>query len=94
MALPKRNVVRIYAVPACVVAMGAMWMWGDLGAMRGAILFCAGIIVLSILIGIRSERRTRRRIAETERRLEVLRTRGYDALRNEIAEESGGKEAA
>lgn len=94
MALPKRNTIRIYAVPACVVAMGALWMWGDLGAMRGGILFCAGVIILSILIGLRSERKTRRRIAETERRLEVLRTRGYDALREEIAREHGTKEAA
>lgn len=94
MALPKRNLVRIYAVPACVVAMGALWMWGDLGAMRGGILFCAGVIVLSILVGIRSERRTRRRIEETERRLEILRTKGYHALRDDIAKEPGTKEAA
>lgn len=89
---------RIYGPPAAIVAMGAMWMWGDLGApMRGAIAFCAGVIVLSVLLGIASERRTRRRIHETERRLEILRTRGLDALRDELLADTpttNDKEAA
>jgi len=90
---PKRALVRIYAVPAAVVAMGTMWMWGDMGPLRSVVLFCAGVILASILFGLRSERRTRRRIAETERRLEILRTRGYDALRDDLAG-GQGKEAA
>lgn len=89
MKTPKRNLARIYAPPAAVAAMGALWLWGDVGrSARGVVLFASLAIALSLFIGMRSERRTRRRIAEHERRLELLRTRGYDALREELEHEN------
>lgn len=76
--------------------MGALWMWGDIGpSMRGAILFCGFVVVLCVFIGARSDRKTRRKIAENERRLELLRTKGYDALKEELVhEEEEGRDAA
>lgn len=90
----RRSLIRIYATPAAVVAMGALWMWNDLGAMRGAIVFCAGVTVLSVILGVRSDRKTRRRLEETERQLGVLRTRGLHALRQDLDARSDTKKDA
>lgn len=66
--------------------MGVLWMWGGLDAsFRGALLVCLGVIVLSILIGARSGRKTRRRLEEHERQLQLLREKGLDALREDLA---------
>jgi hypothetical protein len=90
----RRSLMRIYGPPAAIAAMGALWMWGDVGpSMRGVIYVCALVIVLSLFVGARSDRRTRKRLAETERQLDVLRTRGYEALREELHERKG-KDAA
>ena len=86
---------RVYLTPAAVVAMGALWMWGGLEApFRGAILFCAGVVLLSIWIGARSAARTRRTMAEHERQLRLLREGGLDALREDLARTDKGKDAA
>jgi hypothetical protein len=61
--------------------------------MRGAILFSGFVILLSIFVGARSDRKTRRKLIENERQIELLRTRGYEALREEIEHEKG-KDAA
>ena len=90
----RRSLIRIYGPPAAIAAMGALWMWGDIGpSRRGAILFCGFVILLCVFVGARSDRKTRRKIAENERQLELLRTRGYEALRDEIEHEKG-KDAA
>lgn len=94
MSRSRRSQARIYATPAAVVAMGVLWMWGGLDASyRGALLACLGVIVLSILIGARSGRRTRRRLEENERQLRLLREKGLDALREDLARK-GSKDAA
>lgn len=78
--------MRIYATPAAVVAMGVLWMWGGLdAAFRNALLVCVGVILVSILIGARSGRQTRRQLEENERRLRLLREKGLDALREDMA---------
>jgi hypothetical protein len=87
-------VIKIYGPPAAIAAMGALWMWGDLGpSMRGAIYFSGLVILLSLFVGARSDRKTRRRLAETERQLDVLRTQGYEAFREEL-DNKKGKDAA
>jgi hypothetical protein len=86
--------MKVYGPPAAIAAMGALWMWGDIGpSMRGAILFSGFVILLSIFVGARSDRKTRRKLIENERQIELLRTRGYEALREEIEHEKG-KDAA
>ena len=96
MSQRRSSLVRVYATPAAVVAMGALWMWGGLdSSFRGAILFAGAVIVISIAVGARSARKTRRRLRENERRLAILREGGLDALRAELSDkEDATKDAA
>lgn len=95
MSTGRPNPIRPYITPAAVAAMGAMWMWGGLDARyRGALLFCAGVVIVSIWIGARSAKRARRRLAEHERQLQLLREGGLDALRADMERKESNKDAA